>query len=167
MMKSLLHSEETQPADQRATGLSSQAIWVSLHTLLALGAWFALMLIGYAVNPVGVPQWVILASSAAVPLAVGFFVTRIRHDEMATVVWLVGIIWALVFSLYLLDLPTGAGHCYQCSATEKLARSFLSLPSPSGLVDDDTPFLVTWPAAALIGYSIGAKLGVRRGRSRQ
>jgi hypothetical protein len=164
MMKSLLQSDESEPTYQRAEGLAAQALWVFLHTLLALGTWFALMLIGYAVNPARISQWVILLLSLLVPLAVGFVVTRIRRDEMGTVVWLVGVIWVLLFSLYLLDLPTGPGQCFQCSATEKLARSFLSLPNPGGLIDDDTPFLATWPAAALIGYSIGAKLGSRRAK---
>ncbi|MGB7264326.1 MAG: hypothetical protein WBC92_02360 [Terracidiphilus sp.] len=160
-MKSLLESEEYQQKDERPATLGRQALWVFLHTLLALGSWLALMLAGYALHPNGVPQWAILLLSLAVPLAVGLIVTKIRPDEMATVVWLIGVIWVLVFSLYILDLPTGPGQCFQCGANEKLARAFLSLPQPSGLIDDDTPFLATWPAAALIGYSIGAKLGMR------
>lgn len=162
-MKSLLQSEEKEIHSQPEPNLAWQALWVLLHTILALGTWLALMLIGYAVNPTGIPQWVILGLSVAVPLAAGFVVTKLRPDEMATMIWLIGVIWLMIFSLYLLDLPTGPGRCFQCSATEKLARSFLSLPRPSGLFDDDTPFLATWPAAALIGYSIGAKLGMRRG----
>ncbi len=161
-MMSLLQSEPSQPETPPQSALSSQALWVFLHTLLALGTWFALMLIGYALNPPGISQWAILLLSMAAPFAVGIIVTTIRKNEMATAVWLIGVIWILVFSLYLLDLPTGAGHCFQCSATEKLTRSFLSLPSPSGLVDDDSPFLATWPAAALVGYSMGAWIGMRR-----
>jgi len=49
---------------------------------------------------------------------------------------------------------------------DKLSRTFFSLPSPSGLMDDDGPFIGTWPAAALVGYSIGAWVGMRgRGRA--
>jgi hypothetical protein len=36
---------------------------------------------------------------------------------------------------------------------------------PSGLIDDDGPFIGTWPAAALLGYAIGARFSLRR-RSR-
>lgn len=161
-MKSLLQSEEYVQVGRRDSTLAHQALWVVLHAALALGSWLALMLAGYALNPSGIPQWVILLLSLAVPLLVGLIVTRIRRDDMATVVWLIGVIWVLVFSLYILDLPTGLNQCFQCSANEKLARAFLSLPSPSGLIDDDTPFLATWPATALIGYSIGAGLGMRR-----
>jgi hypothetical protein len=45
---------------------------------------------------------------------------------------------------------------------DKLSRTFFSLPDASRLMDDDGPFVGTWPAAALIGYSIGAWLGMRR-----
>ena len=121
------------------------------------------MLLGYALNPAGFRNGSFCACRWRFRSLVGLIVTRFRPDEMATVVWLIGVIWLMIFSLYLLDLPTGPGQCFQCSATEKLARAFLSLPRPSGLIDDDTPFLATWPAAALIGYSIGAKLGMRRG----
>jgi hypothetical protein len=33
---------------------------------------------------------------------------------------------------------------------------------PSGLIDDDGPFIGTWPAAALLGYSIGARLALKK-----
>jgi hypothetical protein len=59
-------------------------------------------------------------------------------------------------------MPTGPNACLQCDATEKLTRSFFSWPGPSGLIDNDGPFLGTWPAAALIGYSIGARFALKR-----
>jgi hypothetical protein len=159
-MDSLLHSDEIE--EESATKLSMQAVWFFVHTVLALGAWVALMFAGYALNPTGVPQIAILALSIAVPLVVGLIVTHIRQDEMATVVWLVGLIWVLIISLWILDMPTGPNACFQCGATEKLTRTFFSLPSPSGLIDNDGPFLGTWPAAALVGYSIGARLVLRK-----
>jgi hypothetical protein len=81
---------------------------------------------------------------------------------MATLVWLVGLTWILIIALWILDMPTGPNACFQCDATEKISRTFLSLPSPSGLIDDDGPFIGTWPAAALFGYAIGAKLAMRK-----
>jgi hypothetical protein len=162
----LLQTEESEMSEQPQASLGQQVLWMFLHSALALGTWFALMLIGYAVNPRGVPQWLILLFSAVVPLVMGLVVARFRADEMAGMIWLLGAIWLMIFSLYLLDLPTGPGRCIDCSASEKLARSFFSLPRPSGLFDDDTPFLATWPVAALIGYSVGAWLGMRRVTSR-
>jgi hypothetical protein len=129
---------------------------------LALAAWTALMLAGYVLNPEDVPQTAILALSVGVPLVVGLLVNRFRQDDMAILVWLVGLIWLLIFSLWVLDLPTGPNQCLECDATQKLVRTFFSLPKPSGLIDNDGPFLATWPTAALLGYSIGARLGLRK-----
>jgi hypothetical protein len=155
-------SVQTDLEEQSTSKLSRQAVSFFLHSLLALGSWMALMLLGYAIDPAGVPQLVILLLSAAVPLVVGFLVARIHPTEMATLVWLLGLIWFLIVCLWVLDMPTGPNQCIQCEATEKLTRTFFSLPSPSGLIDNDGPFIGTWPAVALFGYSIGAKLGFRR-----
>jgi hypothetical protein len=157
-------SVQTDLEEQSSSKLSSQALSFFLHSMLALGSWMALMLLGYAINPAGVPQLVILLLSAAVPLAVGFLVARIHPAEMATVVWLLGLIWFLTVCLWVMDMPTGPNQCFQCDATDKLTRTFFSLPGPSGLIDNNGPFIGTWPAAALIGYSIGAKLGFRRAK---
>jgi len=91
-----------------------------------------------------------------VPMLTGYIVSRFWQSEMATVVSLLGVIWVLLFSIWVLDLPTGPNMCEQCAATERLSRTLFSYPSPSGLLDDNGPFFATWPAAALIGYSIGA-----------
>ncbi len=148
--------------DDGTERLSQQAISFSLHTILAIGAWILLMLAGYALNPVSVSQAIVLVLSVGVPMIVGNLVGRFRRDEMATHVWLVGLIWLLIVSLWVLDMPTGPNACFQCSATEKLLRTFFSLPRPSGLIDDNGPFFGTWPAAALLGYSIGARIALRK-----
>ena len=44
------------------------------------------MLVGYAVNPAGVPQMAILLLSIAVPLLAGLIVTKIHPNEMAALV---------------------------------------------------------------------------------
>ncbi len=164
-MGSLLHPEgHFEEEESSAAKLPRQALWFFLHTLLALSAWLALMAAGYALNPQGVPQLAILGLSIAVPLAAGALINRFRQDEMATLVWLLGLIWILIVALWILDMPTAPNACFQCGATEKLTRTFFSLPSPSGLIDDDGPFLGTWPAAALLGYSIGARLTLRRSK---
>jgi hypothetical protein len=142
--------------------LLTQSIWFLAHTAIAIGSWLALMMLGTAFNPVGVSQLAILLFSMFLPLLVGFGFTRWRQDQMATLVWLLGLIWFLIVCLSVLDLPTGPNACFQCDATEKLMRTFFSLPRPSGLIDDDGPFIATWPAAALLGYSIGAKIALRR-----
>lgn len=104
----------------------------------------------------------ILLLSIAIPLIVGFAVNHFRQAEMATLVWLFGLIWFMIVALWILDMPTAPNQCLNCSLSEKLTRTFFSVPGPSGLIDDDGPFLGTWPTAALLGYSIGARLALRR-----
>ena len=159
-MDSLLRTDEDE--DRSASRLVRQALSFLVHTCIALGSWLALMLVGYAVSPSSVSQTLILLLSLAVPLIVGFIVTRIRQDEMATVVWLLGLIWLMIIALWIVDMPTSPNACFHCGIGEKLSRTLFSLPQPSGLIDDDGPFLGTWPAAALIGYSIGAAFALRR-----
>jgi len=154
----MLHADDVKSSSK----LLGQALSFFMHTTLALGSWLALMLVGYALNPVRASQFLILILSMLVPLVVGNIVTRFRQDEMATLVWLIGLIWVLIISLWILDMPTGPNACFQCDATEKLTRTFFSLPKPSGLIDDDGPILGTWPAAALIGYAIGARFALNR-----
>jgi len=158
-MESFLEEDEEGKNPSR---LSNQAVRFLTHVGLAIGSWLALMMLGYAVNPVGIPQFVILLLSFLVPLLVGYGYAHARQDAMAGLVWLVGLIWLLIVALWILDMPTGPNACLQCDATEKLTRTFFSMPQPSGLIDNDGPFLGTWPATALLGYSIGARMALKR-----
>jgi hypothetical protein len=162
-MASLLLEDEDGVRNE--TSLGKQALSFFAHTLLALGTWVALMILGYMLNPENLHQTIVLAASVLAPLFVGFLVNRSRQAEMATAVWLLGLIWFMIMALWVVDMPTSPNQCFQCTLGEKLSRTFFSLPSPSGLIDDDGPFLGTWPAAAMIGYAIGAKLALKgRGR---
>jgi hypothetical protein len=161
-VRSLVHREEEE---QSAPSLSRQALWFLIHTVIALASWLGLMLTGYALNPPAVSQTLILGLSIFVPLAVGHLVARLHPDETAASVWLLGLIWLLIIGLWILYMPTGPDRCFGCNATNKLSRTLLSIPEPSGLIDDDGPFLCTWPVAALFGYSFGAWLAPRRIRS--
>lgn len=159
-MSSLLLEDEDEQRHEITLG--NQALSFFGHALLALCAWTALMFLGYMLEPQNVPQTVILTASILVPLLLGLVVNRVRQSEMATVVWLLGVIWFMIVALWIVDMPTGPNQCFNCSLGEKLSRTFFSLPNPSGLIDDDGPFLGTWPAAALIGYAIGARLAMKK-----
>ena len=159
-MATLLLEDEGEQRNE--TTLGKQAVSFFGHALLALCAWIALMLLGYAVNPENLSQMITLAASALIPLLLGFIVNRVRQSEMATAVWLLGVIWFMIVALWIVDMPTGPNQCFNCGLGDKLSRTFFSLPTPSGLIDDDGPFLGTWPTAALIGYAIGARLAMRK-----
>jgi hypothetical protein len=158
-MDSLMREDEQE---QNPSRLSNAVVRFFVHLGLAIGSWLAVMMLGYAFNPPSVPQFVILLMSIFVPLLVGYGFMRVRPDDSAKLVWLIGLIWLLIVSLWILDMPTGPNACDQCDATGKLTRTLFSWPSPSGLIDNDGPFVATWPAAALIGYAIGARLGLKR-----
>ena len=152
--------------DDGSEKLSQQAISFFMHIILALGTWLGMMLLGYAVDPRSVSQSIILLLSIIVPLTVGNVIARFKADEMAGHIWLAGLIWLLIISLWVLDMPTGPNACFECGATEKLTRTLFSLPRPSGLIDNNGPFFGTWPAAALFGYAIGARMVIARRRNR-
>jgi hypothetical protein len=89
-MESLMQTDE----DGRIPStLPGQALVFLMHIALGLGSWLALMMVGYALNPQGIPQVMILLLSILVSLVVGYGVTHLRQDEMAPLVWLVGLIW--------------------------------------------------------------------------
>jgi hypothetical protein len=156
-----------QEEEERVSSLSQHVLWFLIHTVIALASWLALMFAGYALNPPAVSQTLILGLSIFVPMLTGHIVARLHPDNIATNVWLLGLIWLLIIGIWILYMPTGPDRCFQCGATEKLSRTLLSIPKPSGLIDDDGPFLGTWPVAALVGYSIGAWFARRRIRSRR
>jgi hypothetical protein len=159
-MSSLLMEDEDEQRTEVTLG--RQAASFLGHSLLALCVWTALMAVGYAVHPENLSQMIILAASILAPLLLGFIVNRVRQSEMATAVWLLGVIWFMIVALWIVDMPTAPYQCLGCGLGEKLSRTFFSWPSPSGLIDNDGPFLGTWPAAALLGYAIGARLAMKK-----
>src|SRR5579862_9747641 len=124
----LLEDEEPR----KEITLGKQTVSFFGHALLALLAWVGLMAVGYVVEPQNIPQWAILAASFIFPLMLGFIVNRFQQSEMASAVWLLGLIWFMIVALWVVDMPTGPNECFQCTLGDKLSRSFLSIPTPSG-----------------------------------
>lgn len=144
------------------TRMLHQAIWFCIHMAVSLVMWGLLMLaITLILRPPSVPPLVTLVLSFFFPMLVAFIGAKIRPSETATLTWMAGLIWFMGWGLYVLDLPTGPAACYHCGATQKLWLTFFSLNQDSGLLDGQGRFLATWPAVAMIGYSLGAKLGLR------
>lgn len=160
---SILEEQEDElhhPAQQNAV---EQAIWFLVHAVLALIVWGGMMFgITILLHPTFMPLIITLSLSAFVPFVAGFIINKIRQDEIASLVWLLGLIIFLSVGLWVLDMPTGPNQCFRCDATQKLWLTFFSLDDDSGLLDGQGRLLGTWPAAALIGYSIGAKLGLNK-----
>ena len=94
------------------------------------------------------------------PMAGGYFIAKARQDQTARYAWLAGVLHFSVVCVWVLDLPTGNGLCEKCGAVEKLYRTFFDINNGSGLMGGDGLLVGTWMPLAMIGYAIGAKLGL-------
>jgi hypothetical protein len=150
--------------EEKVTNLAEQAMWVLIHTLLALFSWVAMILVISAARPDSVPVLVTLALSFTLPFLTGNIFTRIKKNEMGPYTWLIGLIWFLIICLWILDMPTGPNQCYHCDASEKIYLTFFSPTEDSGLIDGQGRFVGTWPAVAFIGYGIGARMALKNKR---
>jgi hypothetical protein len=148
--------------EEKVSNLAEQALWVLIHTLLAVGSWVAMILIISMMRPDSVPAIITLAASFVIPFLVGNIFTRIKQNDMAPYTWLVGLIWFLIICLWILDMPTGPNQCYHCDASQKIYLTFFSLNEDSGLIDGQGRFVGTWPAVAFIGYGIGSGFALKR-----
>jgi len=144
------------------SNLAQQAMWVVIHSLMAIGSWIVMMIIISLFNPSNVPVMVTLAASFVVPFLVGNIFTRVQQNEMAPYTWLIGLIWFLVICLWILDMPTGPNQCYHCDASQKIFLTFFSPSEDSGLVDGQGRAIGTWPATAFLAYGIGSSFALKR-----
>jgi hypothetical protein len=153
---------EIQEEEERVSNLGEQALWILIHSVLAIGSWVAMMLAISMMKLESVPVVITLALSLIVPLIVGNIVTRFKQNEMASYTWLIGLIWFLIICLWILDMPTGPNQCYHCDASQKLYLTFLSPTEDSGLIDGEGRLIGTWPTVAFIGYGIGSSLALKK-----
>jgi hypothetical protein len=147
--------------EERVSNLGEQALWILLHSVLAIGSWAAMMALITMAKVESLPVMVTLALSFVIPFVVGNLITRFKQNEMASYTWLIGMIWFLIICLWILDMPTGPNQCYHCDASQKLFLTFLSPSEDSGLIDGEGRLLGTWPTMAFIGYGIGATLALK------
>jgi len=148
--------------EEQGANLAQQALWVLIHTLVALGSWIAMMTAITIFKPESVPVLVTLVLSFSIPFAVGNIFTRFKQNDMAPYTWLIGMIWFLIVCLWILDMPTGPNQCFHCDASQKLYLTFFSPNEDSWLIDGQGRLIGTWPTAAWIGYGIGAGLSLKR-----
>jgi hypothetical protein len=142
--------------------LLTQALLFLMHLGISVSIWILMMVgITFLLHPKFVPLAITLTLSFSLPMVVGFVASRIRPSEAATLTWFAGLIWIMLWGTYILDLPTGPSACYHCGATAKLWLTFLSFSQDSGLLEGQGRLVGTWPAAAMIGYALGAKFAVR------
>jgi hypothetical protein len=152
-------SQDKTPGD-----LAREALWFLTHTLIA----FVLLAIVVGVMSLNHPDpdstspkllGTILALVA--PMIGGFLLARIHHSNIASYVWISGLVIFSIICVWVVDLPTGNGLCQNCGAGEKLWRTFFTFSHGSGLMAGDGLLVGTWIPLSMIGYAIGAKFALK------
>lgn len=143
--------------------LGREAGWFLTHTLLAL-LMLGAVIIGMTMNhpdPDAVnPKLLATALAFIVPMVGGFLIARRSQNDIASYVWISGLVVFAVVCVWVLDLPTGNGLCENCGAVDKLRRTFFSIQNGSGLMAGDGLLAGTWIPLSMIGYALGAKFGL-------
>ncbi len=154
-----------QSTDKTLGQLLKEASWYILYTCISIGTLFALGALITLTHPASFPMALAALLAFAAPWMVGFVIGKIRHDEIAPQVWLAGLVWFSIVSVWVLDMPTGPGMCEHCGAFDKLYRTFFTLNVDSGLIDGNGRLVGTWPALAMVGYALGANLAGKKKRA--
>lgn len=151
--------------------LALELLWFSVHSLTALATLVLTMGAMTLTHPdpeQSAPKVLASALAFLMPMLVGFSVVRglreHRHVAAARSLWIAAALLFVAVSVWVLDLPTGAGLCEGCGAIEKLQRTFFSINHGSGLLGGDGLLAGAWIPLALVGYAAGAALSGDRRR---
>ena len=117
-----------------------EAMLFLAHTLVAI-LFLAVAIGAMSLNNPDPDSWQpkLIATIAVffVPLIASFLLTRIHRNEVASHIWIAGLILFSVVCVLILNQPTGRGLCESCSPTEKLWRTFFAFRNGSGLLGGD------------------------------
>jgi hypothetical protein len=150
--------------DKSVADLGRESLWFLAHTLLAV-ILFAVVLTVISLNhpdPDSIrPKLLATILVFLVPTIGGFIIARIQQNHVARYVWISGVILFSIVCVWVLDLPTGNGLCESCGAIEKLWRTFFTFNHGSGLMGGDGLLVGAWIPLSMIGYAMGASLGLK------
>ena len=158
-----MSQEFVTSSDKSAGDLGREAVWFTAHTLIAvliLAAVIAVIALSHPSIDATEPKLLGTLLAFVVPLIGGFIIVKARPDPVASYVWISGLVMFSIVCVWVLDLPTGPGLCEKCGAVEKLYRTFFDINNGSGLMAGDGLLVGTWIPLSMIGYAIGARLGL-------
>ena len=156
-------AEEIEFSQGKSAGLlGHEALWFFLHTLFALFTLVVMIVIiglfGPDANASG-PKLFGTFFAFVLPLIVGYLVAKRQGDEIATYVWISGLLIFAVACVWVIDLPTGNGLCDDCAGHifYRLQRTFFSIDHGSGLLAGNGLAIGAWVPLSMFGYAIGAR----------
>jgi hypothetical protein len=153
------------PQDKTMGDLSREAFLFLTHTLVAvvfLAITIGVMSLNHPDPDSSAPKQLGTILAFFVPMVGSFLLARIHHNNVATYVWVSGLIFFSIVCVRVLNLPTGNGLCENCGAAEKLWRTFFTFEQGSGLLGGDGLLIGTWIPLSMIGYAFGARLAIKR-----
>jgi hypothetical protein len=153
------------PQDKTMGDLSREAFLFLTHTLVAvvfLAITIGVMSLNHPDPDSSAPKQLGTILAFLVPMVGSFLLARIHHNNVATYVWVSGLVFFSIVCVRVLNLPTGNGLCENCGAAEKLWRTFFTFEQGSGLLGGDGLLIGTWIPLSMIGYAFGARLAIKR-----
>jgi hypothetical protein len=130
--------------------------------IISLVVYVALCFVLNLINPVDMPKLLITFLVFAVAFVAAFLIHMGGRRTEAPAIWIAGVVWLLMVTVYVLELPTGPGKCEYCTAVQKISLTLFDMFQGSNLLNGDGRLIGTWPALAMIGHSIGASYALRR-----
>ena len=149
--------------DKSLSELSIEACWFITHTTIAflmLVAVLGVMSLNHPDPDSSAPKMLATVLALLAPMAGGFLFARKHRSNIASYVWISGLVIFSIVCVWVLDLPTGNGLCETCGAVEKLWRTFFTFDNGSGLMGGDGVLVGAWIPLSMIGYAIGAGFGL-------
>lgn len=139
-----------------------QAVSFCLHIFISLLIYAAIFLGISYFNPVDWPALATTMLVFALPMVLAYGIHLRGTTTEGGHIWIAALVWLLMVTVYVLELPTGPGSCEHCTAFSKIWLTLFDLNTDSNLISGAGRVVGTWPALAVIGYSIGAGLSLRR-----
>jgi hypothetical protein len=145
--------------------LGREASWFTAHNFLAAAVVLVLVIAVGMTHPdpaAAGPKWLLTALSFAGAAVVGAMVARSTGNRAGQYLWIAAVLVLLGASVWVIDLQTGPGLCAECGPGHlllRLWRTFFDFDHGSGLMGGAGPLVGCWIPVAMVGYSIGAKLG--------
>jgi hypothetical protein len=143
-----------------------QAASFALHVFISLLVYATLFFLCSFLNTSNWPgDWPAIVATLLVtfvPFGVAYLIHLRGEPTSAPFIWIAGVVWLLMVTVYVLELPTGPGKCEHCTAVSKIWLTLFDLTTDSNLVEGAGRVIGTWPALAMIGYSVGARFVLQR-----